>query len=210
MKKVLLFAGFLLSVQLNGRGQSYEVQQLLLDWTKLMQMKQILVDMKTGYQILEKGYSAVRDISRGTFRLHEAFLDGLWLVSPAVRDYWKIPVIIQNASSLVREYKSAFIWSRQSGCFDPDEIQYLEKVYRHLFDQSLKDLDELALVLTAGKLRMHDAERLDAIDRIYHNMQNKLTFLRQFNDQTAVLALQRKKEQNSLKTVRLFFTPYHR
>ena len=36
-----------------------------------------LKDMKEGYEIVSKGYSTIRDISKGSFNLHEAFLDGL-------------------------------------------------------------------------------------------------------------------------------------
>jgi hypothetical protein len=49
---------------------------------------------------------------------------------------------------------------------------------------------------------MNDAERLTAIDRIYLDVQDKLDFLRQFNNNTSLLAGQRQKEleeNNSLK-----------
>lgn len=183
-------------------AQSYEVQQLLLDWTKLTQMKRILSDMKTGYEILSKGYTTVRDLSKGNFNLHEAFLDGLWLVSPAVRKYWKIPEIIQNEARIVKEYNHTFQSYKQSGYFNPDEILYLAGVYKNLFDQSLKDLDDLTTVITANKLRMTDAERLDAIDHIYQRVQDKMGFLKQFNNRTFILALQRAREDNAIKIVK--------
>jgi len=41
-------------------------------------------------------------------------------------------------------------------------------------------MDELAGVITAGKLRMSDAERLKAIDRVYTGTMDKLNFLRAF------------------------------
>src|SRR5690606_20877104 len=132
------------------------------------------------------------------FNLHETFLDGLWLVSPAVRNYWKIPQIIQQEASLAKEYQRAFNRYKQSGYFNPDEILYLAGVYKNLFDQSLKDLDDLTTVVTANKLRMSDAERLDAIDHIYQSVQDKLGFLRQFNNQASVLAWQRAKENNDV------------
>jgi hypothetical protein len=42
---------------------------------------------------------------------------------------------------------------------------------------------------------MSDDERLEAIDRIFSDMQDKLTFLRSFNNGTKLLAVQRIKEQ---------------
>ena len=58
-------------------------------------------------------------------------------------------------------------------------------------------------MLTAGKLRMSDEERLEAIDRIYTSMQGKLLFLRDFNSDTSLLALQRAKEARDVRAMRL-------
>ena len=67
-------------------------------------------------------------------------------------------------------------------------------VYSNLFNKSLQNLDELTMVITAGKLRMSDDERLNAIDRIYIDMGDKLVFLRTFNKENNVLAIQRGRE----------------
>ena len=57
-------------------GQSQEAKQLLLNVEKLAQLKLMLSHMKTGYQILEKGYTSIKNISQGNFNLHRDFLDG--------------------------------------------------------------------------------------------------------------------------------------
>lgn len=186
-------------------AQSYEAQQLLLDWAKLAQMKGILKDMKEGYEVVAKGYSTIRDISKGTFSLHEAFLDGLWLVSPTVRKSWKIPKIIDDQLRLVKEYKTAFANYKRSGLFNGDEMVYLGQVYGNLFNQSLKDLDDLTMILTANKLRMSDEERLSSIDNIYSKMEDKLRFLRSFNNHNSILLLQRAKETNEAKRMQSLY-----
>ena len=186
-------------------AQSYEAQQLLLDCDKLAQMKSILKDMKEGYKVVSEGYSAISDISQGNYNLHEAFLDGLWLVSPSVRKYWKIPHIINDQLRLVKEYKAAFANCKNSGLLNPDEIVYLWQVYGNLFNQSLKNLDDLTMVLTASQLRMSDDERLAGIDKIYEAMQDKLQFLRSFNHHNSLLLVQRSKEQNDVNQMNRFF-----
>jgi hypothetical protein len=57
-------------------------------------------------------------------------------------------------------------------------------------------------VITANKMRMSDDERLASIDKIYADMQDKLMFLRNFNNNAAVLALQRAKEHNDVNAIR--------
>jgi len=201
MKKTVLFALLLLVQVQVSSAQSSDVQQLLLNVEKLSQFRQILKDMKKGYQILDKGYGTIKDISQGNFSLHKAFLDGLLNVSPTVRGYRKIGEIATYQSKLVGEYRDAFARFRSGGNFSPDELEYIAGVYDRLLKESLRNLDELLLVVTAGKMRMSDDERLKEIDRIHGQMQEKLQFLRHFNNNTTVLAAQRLKERNDARGI---------
>lgn len=207
MKKLLItgivFTALLFPSQLTAQKQ--EIQQLILNIEKLAQFKQILKDMKKGYEILSGGYNTVKDLSEGNFSLHETFLDALMQVSPTVKNYRRIGDIVNYQVLLVKEYKSAFSRFRDSKNFNAEEIEYFEKVYDNLFKQSLRNLDELTSVITANKMRMSDDERLASIDKIYADMQDKLLFLRNFNNNTAVLALQRAKERNDTSAMRSIY-----
>lgn len=204
MKKILLIGIVSLALAFPGKAtaQKQEIQQLILNIEKLAQFRQILKDMKKGYEILSGGYNTVKDLSRGNFRLHENFLDALLQVSPTVRNYRRIGDIVTYQLLLVREYKSALFRFREDKNFNTQEIAYLERVYANLFEESLQNLDELSAVVTAHAMRMSDQERLTAIDRIYGDMQDKLLFVRNFNNTTAVLALQRAKERNDIHAIR--------
>jgi hypothetical protein len=82
---------------------------------------------------------------------------------------------------------------------------YINGVFNALLNQSLNNLTTLANVITAGNLRMSDAERLQAIDHIYSDTQNKLVFLRSFDNQVAILSLQRAKAQNDVNTLQKLY-----
>lgn len=204
MKTIMLLISltFLcMSPMKHAAAQSTEAAQLLLNVEKLAQFKQILKDMKKGYQILDGGYNTVKDIAEGNFSIHKVFLDGLMQVSPTVRKYKRIVDIIDFQIILIREYKNAFERFKRDENFVPEELAYLGRIYDNLFKQSLRNMDELTNVITANKLRMSDDERLKAIDTIYEDMQDKLIFLRHFNNNTTVLAVQRAKEKNDVKTI---------
>lgn len=175
-------------------GQSAEIQQLILNIEKLSQFKRILSDMKKGYELLSTGYKNVKDMTQGNFSLHKSFLDALMQVSPAVKNYKRIGDIVHFQMLLIRESKSAIKRFGESGSFSSQEMAYFQKVYENLLLQSSRNLDELTMVITAGKLRMSDDERLQAVDTIYVQMQDKLLFLRNFNASSGVLAIQRAKE----------------
>ena len=183
-------------------SQAQELQQLALDLEKLTQFKQILSDLEKGYAVLEGGYNTIKDISQGNFNLHKDFLDGLLAISPAVAKYVKIADIISMQLQLGKEYKSYYSRFKKDSHFTVAEVAYIGKVYTNLFNESLKNLDALLSVITAGKLRMSDDERMHSIDGIYLDMQDKLVFLRNFNNSTSILSIQKQKEQEDIDVMR--------
>lgn len=190
---------FFFNLAFSAKAQSTEAQQLLLNWEKLTQFKKILSNMYDGYQILHKGYTAVKEISEGNFNLHNLFLDGLMQVSPVVKKYRRVADILRYQVRIVKASNASFNEFKRDQQFSVEEINYLGKVYSNLFEQTLKNLDELTLVITAGKLRMSDDERLQAIDRIYGSMVDQYAFLEDFNSHTALLSIQRKSEQATIQ-----------
>lgn len=190
-----------LGIVTHSKAQSTEAQQLLLNWEKLQQLEEILDNMYIGYKILDKGYTTIKNIAEGNYTLHQLFLDGLMAVNPSVRNYRRIPYIIDYQKLLVQEYKNAYSRFRNDPNFSPQEIQYLANVYNYLFTASLRNIDDLVMIITATKLRMSDDERMKAIDRIFYDMEGKLVFLRGFNNSTQLLAIQRARSANDVRTL---------
>jgi len=184
-----------------AKAQSTDLVQLILDIEKLTQLKGILTDMKTGYNLINGGYNQVKSIAKGNFNLHQTFQNGLLAVSPAVPKYGRVADVVLEQGYIVTEYTRTFNLAKQSGRFSADEIAYLGNVYTTLLKQSLLNLSQLADILTAGKLRMSDDERLRAIDHIYADTDDKLTFLRHFDQQATILAVQRQNEQNDIRGI---------
>lgn len=203
LSMLLIIAGF--GISTTASAQETEIQQLLLNVEKLAQFKQILEDMKKGYEVVYAGYSTIQNLSEGNFNLHRTFLEGLLQVNPRVRDYQRVGDIINYQIILVKEYKNAYNRFKKDGNFSIQEVEYMGDVYKSLFDQSLENLNDLTMVITSDKLQMSDDERLEAIDRIYHEMHDKVLFLRNFNRNTTLLAVQRAKETNDVMALRSIY-----
>ena len=183
------------------QAQSQEAKQLLLDVAKLASLKNILTDLKKGYDIISNGYNSIKNISEGNFNLHQTFLNSLLQISPAVKKYQHVADIVNTEIKLVSEYKTAFRQIKQSEKFSSDEINYIGKVYSNLFNESEKNIGDLATILTANKLRMSDDERLNTIDDLWKIGNEELAFLRNFNTGSKILALQRAKDENDVSTI---------
>jgi hypothetical protein len=208
MKKCifLIGMGLLLSpVALEAQTIPQLLEQIVLDTEKLASLKSILQDMYKAYTIINAGYNDIKNISEGTFNLHKAFLDALLAVSPAVQNYGRVVEIVNAEYSIVSEYKAAYSKFSADGHFTIQELDYMNSVYTNLFNQSLSCLGELTMVITADQLRMSDAERLRAIDRIYTDITGQLGLLRTFNNNTSIQAIQRAREANDVQTLRSIY-----
>lgn len=184
------------------KSQYQEAIQLALNIEKLLQLKKILENMYTGYKILTEGYNKVKNIAEGNYKIHELFMDGLMVVNPKVKGYKRVFDIIEYQKKILKEYKSAYKRFSSSEEFSLEELNYLSKVYGNLSKSSIENVNGLIMIITASKLRMNDGERLQRIDALFEQVQDQLTFLRQFNNQTAILALQRYREQNDINVLK--------
>ncbi len=205
MKKIACLVGLCCCLGLPAGAQSFDVQQLILDIQKLTQEKQLLNDLYKGYEILSSGYGAIRDVSKGSFDLHKAFLDGLLAVSPAVRNYRKVAEIIAKQEQILSSYNAAWAKRRGDPHLTPDEIALTGQVYTTLLDQTEKNLGALTMILTDGALRAGDGERLRRIDALDRNMQEHWVFLQSFNNQAALLSLQRAADENDYEQVKRWY-----
>jgi hypothetical protein len=199
-------AGALLLCSMRASAQLSDAQQLALDVEKLTQLKGILADMKRGYQIYNQGYGTISGLAKGNFDLHNVYLTGLLAVSPSVTTYGRVAEIISQQAGLVSEYQRANRAFRESGTFSASELRYMSGVYARLVNQSLDDLDELYTLLSGGKLRMSDAERIAGIDRIYASGADRLQCLRAFKRQGIILSLRRAKDQNDIQTLQKLYS----
>lgn len=206
MKQVRIILSIILfTAGLNAQAQIQEAQQLILNIKKLDYLREILDNMYTGYKVLTKGYNTIRDISKGNYTLHQAFIDGLMTVNPTIRNYKKIPFIIAYQKLLISEYKRYYNKFKKDKGFSPDELEYMAGVYNFLIDASVRNIDDLMMIITATKLRMTDDERLREINRIHEDMENKMSFLRHFNNSTQLLAMQRARQRQDVVTMRQLY-----
>ena len=204
MKRWLLIGLIVLVGAAAGRGQTIlQVgEQLTLDIQKLAELKGILHDMYTAYSIIDKGYTDIKNIVEGNFNLHKAFLDALLAVNPSVQDYSRVAAVISTESQIISEYKAASRQLAGTGRFSIAELDYMNGVYANLLNRSAAAVKELMMVLTAGKLRMSDADRLAGVDRVYGDITWQLKLLRTFDSGLAIEAAQRAREAGDIGSVK--------
>jgi hypothetical protein len=71
--------------------------------------------------------------------------------------------------------------------------------------ESLKNIDQLFLVVNAFAMQMTDAKRLEIINTVADNIQTQYFDLKEFNNQNKMLSLQRASELGEIEYVRRLY-----
>lgn len=130
------------------------------------------------------------------------YYDELGKVKAAITGYRRVKSIMEKQVRVVEEYKRAFSLFKQDKHFTPDEIAYMTKVYSGIVDESLKNLDQLFLVVGAVNTKMTDGKRLEIITKAAEGIDETLSDLRMFNSQNIRLSLQRSKDLHEAQKVK--------
>ena len=138
-------------------------------------------------------------------KLYADYYDELWRVKAAISYYQKVKDIIQQQLQIAGEYKQALALFRKDKHFTIDDIAYMERIYSGIVNESIKNLDQLYLVINSFATQMTDGKRLELINGVANNIEQNLTDLRQFNNQNIRLSLGRSKDQQEINAVKILY-----
>jgi oligoendopeptidase F len=130
------------------------------------------------------------------------YFDELWKVKAAISYYQDIKAILRKQLALVEEYKRFYALVKKDKNINPEELDYMVKVYAGIIDESLKNLDQVYLVIQSFTTQMSDARRLEIIQNASAAIDTNLNDLRQFNQQAVKISLQRAREKHDVEVVK--------
>ena len=138
--------------------------------------------------------------------LYANYYQELWKIKSAIAYYERVKQIISEQVQLVNAYKQGFALLKQDKHFTADELDYMFNVYSGILDQSVKNLDQIYLVINAFATQMSDAERLKIIDAAANRIDQNYSDVKQFTNENIQLSVQRSKDENDLNTVKQLYS----
>jgi hypothetical protein len=151
-----------------------------------------------GYEIASSGLQTIKDLSNGEFSLHNAFISGLKKVSPVIKNNIKVAEIIEMQIRIGKAFNAI----KSNPHLSLSNQLYIREVRENLWEESLKDLEELLLVITSGKIEMTDDERMKRLDKIYLSMQDKSVFSQSFTAEISQFIRQKEIEKKSIEQLK--------
>lgn len=222
MKKISIIIGIVLSISIapvehtNAQIPILEIIKAAVKKVikavdlKIQRLQNKSIWLQNAQKTLENKMSKLKlteisDWSKKQKELYAKYFDELWKVKNAISSYQAVRDIVKKQIQLVQEYSKAFNLSKQDKNFTADELNYMQKVYTGILDESIKNIDQIQLVINAFATQMTDAKRLEIIHAAGNNIERNITDLRQFNQQNIIISLQRSKEKNDIDVVKKLY-----
>ncbi|MFC0773330.1 conjugal transfer protein TraI [Terrimonas alba] len=177
---------------------------------KIQRLQNKTIWLQNTQKVLENKMSALKlteisDWIEKQRKLYADYFDELWKVKAALANYHRIKEIIQQQLDMVEEYKAAWALFRKDKNFTADELEHIQEVYHGMMDESVKNIDQLMLILNAFAIQMTDAKRLEVINQVSDHLNVTLSDLRAFNHQNKLISLQRAAERGEIETVKKLY-----
>lgn len=136
---------------------------------------------------------------------YRQYYEELTKVKSTISHYQRIRDITQKQVRLVSEYQRAWQLIRQDKHFTAAEIEYMAKVYSGIMDESIKNIDQINLIIKSFTTTISDAKRLELINNAADQADANYDDLIRFNRQNALLSLQRAKTSIEVQAVKKLY-----
>ncbi|KIO54343.1 hypothetical protein [Flavobacterium hibernum] len=147
----------------------------------------------------------ISDWTQKQKELYKNYYEELAKVKSIITYYQRIKDISEKQVRLVDEYERAWNLFQKDAHFNTSELDYMQSVYSGILDESLKNIDQIFLVLDSFTTQMSDAKRLEIINSAADQIDINYDDLTLFNRQNILLSLQRAKTEHDVKSVKQFY-----
>lgn len=177
---------------------------------KIQRLQNKTIWLQNAQKVLENTLSKLKldEISDWTEKQKEQYrkyYEELAQVKAIISYYQRIRNITEKQLRLVDEYNRAWTLVRQDRHFTTKEILYMEKVYSGILDESLKNIEQIHLIIRSFTTKMSDAKRLELINNAADQVDANYSDLVQFNRQNTLLSLQRAKTEIEVQAVKKLY-----
>ena len=177
---------------------------------KVQRMQNKTIWLQNAQKVIENQMSKTRltEISGWTEQqkqLYSSYYTELGNIKATISKYQRIKDITLKQAALVSEYKQAWSLFKQDKHFNPQELSYMQQVYTGILDASVKNLDEIMLVVSPAKTQMTDEQRLELINKASDHLDENYNDLHQFNNQGIQLSLQRSKDLSDTQSIKKLY-----
>ncbi|HWV72865.1 MAG TPA: hypothetical protein VN040_14150 [Pseudosphingobacterium sp.] len=177
---------------------------------KIQRLQNKTIWLQNAQKVLENQLSKLKlgeigDWAEKQKEQYRVYFEELQKVKTLITYYQRIRDITSKQVRLVEQYNRAWNTVRQDKNFTVDEVRYMGKVYTGILAATIKNIDQLAIIVNSFRTQMSDAKRLEMINTVGDQVDKNFSDLKSFNGENAILSLQRAKTENEIKLVKKLY-----
>lgn len=182
------------------RAIDLEVQRLQNQTIWLQNAQKALENQLSKLKLAE-----ISDQTQKQKDLFDNYYKELQTVKSVIAYYERVKDMTEKQAALVSQYNHAWNLLKTDSHFSADELSYMQKVYSGILEESVKNLDEILVVINSFKTQMTDAKRLQLIDKAADRVDTNCIDLKTFNNQNYTLSIQRANSENEVFTLKKYY-----
>lgn len=174
---------------------------------KVQKLQNETIWLQNAQKVLENQLSKLKlaeiaEWSEKQKQLYSNYYNELWQIKSVITYYKRLKDLTEKQIAIVDEYHWAWALFTKDKHFTPEELSYMETVYSGILQSSIKNLDQILLVVNSFETQMPDAKRLEIINAAANQMDINYSDLKRFNTQNSMLSIQRAKSVNEVVTLK--------
>jgi len=204
MKKSIMVILLVISLIKSSKAQTFAewFQQKSTQKKYLLQqivaLETFSIYLKQGYKIADKGLGSISGSLKSENGLHSTYYNRMEIAGAPVKNSDQVKEILSWQKDILNILNAI----DQINGLSMQEKNYLANVRTEVLKDCEQQINTLQNVITDGKMKMSDADRLSLINKIHTALQDNYHFTIGFTNQAKAYALQRQREQNDVLVVK--------
>jgi hypothetical protein len=137
--------------------------------------------------------------------LYRKYYDELWTIKNTLATYQRIKQIVEQQAKMIEMHKVSWDRVSKDKNFTEAEIDYMYRVYTGMLRESVRNIDQLLLLINSYKVQMTDAQRLRIITETADRIEKNFIDLLEFNMQTGQLSISRARSQAEIDRIKKLY-----
>ena len=147
----------------------------------------------------------IKGVIDKTQQLHDQWYSSLLQISSGVRNYRRVREIYTHQSEMIGQF-SVIIPELRTKQLSASQLSEASTVYQGILQENIALLGELAGVLSAGRAKMTDPERIEFIDNIADRIGEQHNLLNYFTSKCRAIAQMQAQQVHDRESLHAFMT----
>ncbi|NII26157.1 conjugal transfer protein TraI [Pseudoflavitalea sp. X16] len=138
-------------------------------------------------------------------KLFAGYYEELWKVKNAIATYKRTRAIVDNQLAVLAEYRRAVRLFSGDPHFTQEKLDDIMEVYLGILNESLKNVEQISIVINGFTTQMSDAKRMEIINATDDRVKRNLIDIRKFTNDQVIARVQKARDEQELATLQQYY-----